>query len=106
MLRTLDLFGGHERSGQEAQQARKNERHNKVCDCDGEREQQEARRAGHADGGHEPDRGGGCEALDPVLPHEDETRADKADAGDDLCGDTGRVENDEILRKNIHETVL
>jgi len=97
MLRTLDLFGGHRRAGKETQQAGKDERHDEISDCDGKREQQQTRRAGHADGGHEPDGGGGCEALDPILTDKDEARAYKADAGDDLCGDTGWI--DEISKK-------
>jgi len=59
MLRTLDLFARHGRSGKEAQQAGKDKGNNNVCDCDDECEQQQACCAGHADGGHEPDRG--CE---------------------------------------------
>jgi DNA primase len=57
-------------------------------------------------GGHEPDGGGGGQALDSVLPDEDKTRTNKADAGNDLRGDTGRVENDEAGRENIYEAVL
>ena len=76
MLRTLGLFCGCRSTRKKTHYEGKDKRHNNISDRDGEREQQQARRAGHADGGHEPDGGGGRQSLDPILTDKDETRAE------------------------------
>jgi len=44
-----------------------------TSECDRECQQQQASCAGHADCCYEPNGGGDCQTLDPVLTHKNET---------------------------------
>ncbi len=69
-------------------------------------EQQQARPGGHADGGGLPHGGGRCQPVHRAAAEDDDARAEKADARDDLGGHTGRVDDDEPVLQNVGEAVL
>jgi len=94
------------RARKEAQQQWKEQRHNEIGECDSECEQYETRRTRHADCCNKPDRGSSCQTLNPILPVQDKTCADKADTGDDLRCDAGWIQNNTAFRKNIREAIL
>ena len=58
-------------------------------------QQQQARSSRHADGRGLPDCGGRRQPVHRAAPEDDDARAEKADARDDLGRDTGRVDDDE-----------
>lgn len=106
MLCPFALSAGYRRAGEEARQAGKDKRHNKISQGDRQREQFQTRRARHPYRGNQPNCRGSGEPLDPILPHKDDTRADEADAGDNLRGDAGRVQYNTAFGKNIHKAVF
>ena len=57
----------------------------------GDRQRVEAGAGRHADGGVDPDGGGGGQAADVTLSAQDRAAAEKADAGDDLRRDARRI---------------
>lgn len=106
MFRAIGLLGGERFTGQEAHQGWEDERNDKVGDGDCKCKIRQACAACHADRRDEPDRGGGGEAIDLLVVHEDEASTDKANACNNLGGDAGGVEDDLAVQKDVRETVF
>jgi len=60
----------------------------------------------HADARGKPDRRRRGQPVDGVAAHDDQARAEEADARDDLRGDPGRVEDDQAPQRHVLEPVL
>ena len=100
------LLRGQRRAGQEAHEWGENQSDDEVGEGHGQRQVGQTGAAGHADGGDEPDGGGGGEAVDFFVVDEDQAGADEADAGDYLGGDAGGVEDDAVVDEDVVEAVL
>ena len=69
-------------------------------------EQEQAGTGGHPDGRRLPDGGRGGQPVHRAAAEDDDARAEKADARDDLGGDTGRVDDDEPVLQHVGKAVL
>lgn len=72
----------------------------------GDGEQQQTGTSGHPDGRALPDRGGGGQAVHGAAPGDDQSRAQKADARDDLCRHPGWVHLDGARNQHVVKAVL
>lgn len=106
MLWRFVFFHGMHSGRNEAKYQGEHDGDDEVRQSDGEAQQQQACPARRTNGGDKPNsrrRGNSSYAI-PI--HENETGADKTDAGDDLRRDSGRIYNDCALRQNVAEPVL
>jgi hypothetical protein len=106
VLGSLILFGGDRGAGQEAQQDGEDQRNDEISDGGCEGKPGKACSACHSNRGDEPYGGRGGEAVDLFVVDEDETGADEADPGDDLCGDARRIEDNAVVCEDVGKAVL
>jgi hypothetical protein len=80
--------------------------HHKISACHADRQQGQARAAGHPHSRSQPYCGCGRQTANEVLPNKDYAAADEPDARDNLRGYSLRIENDTAIGEDIGEAIF
>ena len=106
MLGMLILFCRNMATGEQPHQPRKDQRHDEIGYRNGKRQQRKTCAASHSDSGDKPYGGSGGETRNPVTSHKDQPCANKTDASHNLCGYSGRIQNNPTTEQDVCETLL